>query len=118
MNKLTGKIRRRHYSEAGRRKMVKEYQSGSMSQVHFAASRGISATTLQNWIRKYHPTRKDKTPGKLLPVRVLPDSHLCDPLSLGHSFEITLNSRRQLRVPSGFNAEEVKNLVRILEEPC
>jgi transposase-like protein len=118
MNKPTERITRRRYSEKERREMVEEYKASSMSQVRFASSRGISAATLQNWLRKFHKSKGGEQPGKLLPVRVLPDSCLDDTQSLGRSFEITLNSCRQLRVPSGFDAEEVKKLVHLLEETC
>ena len=118
MNKPTVKIKRRRFTEAERREIVDEYKSGSMSQAHLASTQGISASTLQNWLRRYRPLRKAVLPGKLLPVRVLHDSCLSDSLSPDRSFEITLNSHRKIRVPSGFDTEEVKNLVRILEETC
>jgi transposase-like protein len=118
MKKRTKQTKCRRHTEEERLKIIEEYRASGMNQARFASHCGISATTLQNWLRKSHELRGNGPLGKLLPVKVLPGSGPDGLSSPGRSFTITLRSCRRLHVPTGFDPEEVRILVGILEEPC
>jgi transposase-like protein len=109
---------RRRYTEAERLEILEEFNTSGHSQVRFAAQRGISTTTLRNWLRESQELVKKKSSKKFLPVRIMPETREDGGSCPGRSFEITLKSRRRLYVPSGFDPEEVRLLVGILEETC
>jgi transposase-like protein len=117
MAKQRNKKQRRH-SDAERRSILAAFAASGQSQARFAERQGISTTTLQNWLRVARASRGGGSLPELVPVRVR-DAR--DELALGSEpkcFEITLRSQRRLLVPSGFEAQEVRLLVEILEARC
>lgn len=107
----------RRYRETERNEIVTEYKTSGLSQASIASRHGISATTLQNWLRARREAQSEESSPKLLPVRIVPGNGE-DASPFEPAFEITLKSRRRLRVPSGFDPKEVRLLVGILEETC
>ena len=118
MKKRTKQIKCRRHTEEERLKIIEAYRESGMNQVRFASHCGISVTTLQNWLRKSHELRGNGPLGKLLPVKVIHGNGPDGFSPLGRSFAITLRSCRRLHVPTGFDPEEVRILVGILEETC
>jgi len=111
--------RRSRSTESDRREILKEYRKSGLSQTRFAESRDLSVSTLRSWLRKSPSTAQtDKPTGKLLPVRVISDPWIGTPPSSGLSFEIFFHSGRRLRVPSGFDPHELKDLIDLLDSSC
>jgi len=112
-------VRRCRYTKSERQEIISGFNACGMTQARYASRHGISPTTLQNWLRARRELQKNEESPKLLPVRILPEG--CGSLparSLDSVFEVTLNSNRQLRIPSGFDPKEVSQLVKILETTC
>lgn len=110
---------RGHYSESDRREIIKEYRKSGLSQLRFAEAKDLSVSTLRSWIRKFpSSTQADQPAGKLLPVRVISDARVIESTSSGFSFEVQFPSGKKLRVPSGFDSKELKDLIHLLDSPC
>jgi transposase-like protein len=118
MKRSSDKPRRRRFSDSERQEIITEYKTSNLSQASIALRHGISKATIQNWLRTHRKSQSKDGSQKLLPVRIIDEDFREASLTSGPAFEITLKSNRRLRVPSGFDLDEVRLLVQILEEPC
>ena len=113
--KTTPKRQRRRYSKEDREKILLEYASSDQSQAGFAASKGISVTTFQNWLRKSRQTKATSKAGDLIPVRLVPGQTSSEACGL---IEIELPTGLLIRLSPGFDPDEIRTLVKILTESC
>ena len=81
-----------------------------MSIRRFAEARGIAPGTFywwRSWLRRQ--------PGDLVALDVVGDPEAAvPPVPTGQMYEIEVDSRLVLRVPSGFDADDVRRLVQVL----
>lgn len=118
MQRSSDKPQRRRFTDSERQEIITEYKTSNLSQAIIALRHGISKATIQNWLRTHRKSQSKDGSQRLLPVRIFDeDCREASPTS-GPVFEITLKSNRRLCVPPGFDLNEVRSLVKILEEPC
>jgi hypothetical protein len=90
--------------------LLREQASSGLSLRAFAASRGVSANTLQYW--KYKRARWDEV---FEEIRVVPAAAVernTAPL------EVVLSGGRAVRVHGDFDADVLRRLLTALESPC
>ena len=119
MEQPSRKPRRRRHSKSQREAILEEYRQSSLKQDDFAKEKGISSSTLQRWLQlsKLSSCREEPT-GDLIPVRLVSQAPPSRNPSTSSPFEIVLAAGRILRVPPGFDPEEVRLLLKFLEAPC
>jgi len=49
---------------------------------------------------------------------VISDARVIEPHSSGFLFEVQFPSGKKMRVPSGFDTNELKELIHLLDSPC
>jgi len=97
--------------------LLAEHGGSGLSLRAFAESKGIKPATLYCWHRRLRPRRGKKKP-TLVPVRVVDASPAAGTTSgdaAEHRFEITVPGDRIVSVPSGFDAEELRRLLDVLD---
>ena len=99
--------KRRYRSAREIQEVLAAFEASGLSQAAFARSRGVSPTSLNNWIRRWR--RPGETATALVPVHVVPGGPSTPP------FEVRLGNRRIVRVPSGFDAAELRRLLAAVE---
>ena len=108
------------------RKLLALQARDGLSRQEIAARAGIKPSTVTWW--RYELARLDRARGRakvdagaLVPVTVreaVPTADVVRPASPS-AYEVVLSGGRVLRVPQGFEANEVHALVRVLEAaPC
>jgi transposase-like protein len=107
---------RRRFSDTERAAVLAEYKQSDLSQVRFCEEKGISPSTLQNWIRRSRDAEEPPRPVALVPVRLRSSVSRFESPGPDRCYEISLSPSRHLSVPPGFDPEEVRTLVSILEE--
>lgn len=101
--------------EAHARAVLKRFSRSGLSRAAFGRREGISPVTLARWRREFPgegglPAGRDR----FLEVR------LPGPVARG-SFELALGEGRSLRVPPGFDADDLRRLLEVLcwrSGPC
>lgn len=107
----TGKPRDLHKEQEWRRRL-REWQRSGLSAAAFCRRYGLAEKYLYRWRRII--AERDAEQAAFIPVHVLAESASQDTL------EVLLTSGRRLRVPSGFDAATLRQLLAVLEEqsPC
>jgi transposase-like protein len=94
-------------SESKWRALISEQERSGLSVREFADVHGVTPSTLYWWRSKLKRRQPD-----LVPVAVVAD----DPLQSGHvdGFELRIDAALTLRIPSGFDASELRRLLAAL----
>ena len=90
--------------------LVGRFKASGLSQTAFAKKVGVSGNSISNWRRL---DREDQLPTKgpdLIPVRVTPPRS-----AEARPMEVVLRNGRTLRVPAGFDEEELVGVIKVLE---
>lgn len=97
------------------RQRIRDWQDSGLSVRAFCARRGLSQQSFYAWRRELQ--RRDSEKPLFVPVR-LQVNELSAPV--GHALEVFLASGRSIRVPPGFDAGTLRQLLAVLEEgsPC
>jgi transposase len=90
------------------------WQSSGLSVAAFCARHGLASASFYAWRRTLQ--RRAAQPVPLLPVQLVPEQTL--PASL--PLEVVLADGRLVRVPVGFDAATLRQLLTLLQEepPC
>ena len=105
--------KRRVRSEVEIGEIVEAYESSGLTQAAFARSHKVALSSLSYWIRKVRGGWKQRPePAALVPVRVVGSVM---PVS---RFEVQLANDRVVRVPAGFDGDELRRLLSVVESPC
>ena len=85
-----------------------------LSMTAFAEREGIRPSTLSWWRWKLgvEPSSVESEPPRFVQLEV------SAPSSPGFSYEIEVGEQVRLRIPSGFEEEELRGLLRALRELC
>jgi transposase-like protein len=105
----TGKPRDLHKEQEWRRRL-RDWQLSGLSVSAFCRRHGVARKRLYAWRRIL--ARRDAEQAVFVPVRLLTEN--------GHqdtTLEVLLAGGRRLRVPSGFDAATLRQLLAVLEEP-
>ena len=104
-----GRVR---FTAAERSRIVEEFRRSGLTRAKFAPSVGVSAWTLSQWASRERMER-----GGLSRARL--DVQVFDPNAPARgAFELIFSSKLSLRVPAGFDGDELRRLISILSEPC
>lgn len=113
---MAGRHRRDRGKEQFWRRVIGQWQRSGGSVRAFCEERGLSEPSFYNWRRVIaerdgHKAASKKGQPAFVPVRVL---------DAGALLEVTLARGRVVRVPRGFDADTLRQLLAILEEvrPC
>ncbi len=111
--------RRRNRTQAEGEELIGEYVESGMTQREFCGREGISVGTLTYWLRRIGNTGMDEEAGRtsLVEVQVVEDGE--PRVAKDHErpgYEIILSGERRLRIPTGFDADEVAVLLAVLED--
>jgi len=104
-------------------KLLTEQESSGLSLRAFAESRGVNVATFYGWHRRLRPKRAQHKKGgpALVPVRVVDPvteaTPACGPAP-PQTFEVTIPGERVISVPVGFDAQELRRLLSVLDSSC
>lgn len=93
--------------------VIDEFERSEMTVGEFAQARGFSKWQIYEWRRRIRRLREEEGksgPGDSLFVAV----HSAG-LSSGERFELELSHGRRVRVPTGFNAGDLRRLIEVIE---
>jgi transposase-like protein len=97
--------------------LVRRWQRSTLTVCEFCEEQGLSEASFYAWRRTLRErgllqsSRVSTTAPAFVKLRVGPESSAATPV------EVVLAGRRRLRVRPGFDAETLRQLVRLLEEP-
>jgi hypothetical protein len=96
------------------RHWIGQWQHSGLSVRAFCARHDLALPSFYAWRR--HIQQRDAAAGTFLPVQVLCE----DEPSPANTFEVVLPRGRTLRVPPGFDAAALRQLLAVLDEapPC
>ena len=105
-------------AQAEGEELVAEYVESELTQREFCVQKGICVGTLAYWLRKVSSaeTAAGQSGARLMEVQLISDDQsrvTRDQERPG--YELLLPGERRLRVPRGFDAEEVAVLLGVLE---
>ena len=108
----TGKPRDLHKEQEWRRRL-RDWQRSGLSVSAFCRRHGLAEKHLYRWRRIL--AERDAEQTTFVPVRLLTENSSQD-----STLEVLLASGRRLRVPRGFDAATLRQLLAVLEEqsPC
>ena len=120
MAEMENPVRR---TRADYEKLLAEYGASGLSLRAFAESKGIKPGTLYAWHRRLRPrvTRQKQKKSTLVPVRLVggvEEAAPTQPVTTARSFEVTIPGERVVSVPIGFDAEELRRLLAVLDAAC
>ncbi len=95
------------------RRWIGQWQHSGLSVRAFCARHDLAEPSFYAWRREIR--QRDATTDVFVPVQVVPDDQ-----PLPSPFEVVLAGGRTLRVPPGFDAVALRQLLAVLEEtsPC
>jgi hypothetical protein len=95
------------------RRWIGQRQQSGLSVRAFCAHHDLAQPNFYAWRREIR--QRDAAAGTFVPVRVVPDDEPSP-----SPFEVVLPGGRTLRVPPGFDAAALRQLLAVLEEvaPC
>lgn len=110
--------RRRNRTQAEGEELIAEYVESGMTQREFCEQEEISVGTLAYWLRRISNPGMDEgtSPASLVEVQLVDDGE--PQAAKDHErpgYEIILSGERRLRIPTGFDADEVAVLLAVLE---
>ena len=89
------------------------FEASGQSQSAFARAHDLSPSSLSNWLRRPRRRRRSKASrAALVPVQMIP------PPCSSAPYEVQLANNRVVRVPPGFDTEELRRLLAAVESPC
>ena len=96
------------------RRWIARWQSSGLSVAAFCARHGLAAPSFYAWRRTLQ--RRAAPPAAFVPVRLVPDEAPVPARPL----EVVLPDGRLVRVPAGFDAATLRQLLAVLREgpPC
>ena len=103
-----GKPRDRHKEQHWRR-LLRDWQRSGLSVAAFCRRAGVADNRFYAWRRILG--ERDAEQATFIPVRLLTESGSPD-----GSLEVLLTKGRRLRVPPGFDAATLRQLLAVLEE--
>jgi transposase len=108
----TGKPRDLHKEQEWRRRL-RDWERSGLSVSAFCRRYGVAENRLYAWRRIL--VQRDAAQAAFVPVRLLADNSSQD-----NTLEVVLEGGRRLRVPEGFDAATLRQLLAVLEEqtPC
>ena len=100
-------------AEAKWRSLIAAQERSGLSVRVFAATHGIAAATLYWWRSRLS---RRQSPSELVPVEIVDHDIALEPAARRTSadFEVHLDSGATLRIPTGFDAAELRRLVQAL----
>jgi hypothetical protein len=96
------------------RRWIGQWQQSGLSVRAFCARHQLTQASFYAWRRLIR--QRDAATATFLPVQVIPDEQPSPP----SPFEVLLPGSRTVRVPHGFDAAALRQLLAVLEEvgPC
>ncbi len=102
------------YKERQWRRWIRQWQTSGLSVTAFCARFGLATANFYAWRRLLQ--RRDATTAAFVPVRVVADT----PQAPTGALEVLLPDGHSVRVPPGFDAATLRQLLAVLREerPC
>jgi transposase len=92
------------------RRWIAQWQTSGLSVAAFCARHGLAAPSFYAWRRTLQ--RRDDPPAAFMPVQLRPDEVSTPPRPL----EVVLPDGRLVRIPAGFDAATLRQLLAALRE--
>ncbi len=111
-------IRRIHRTREEIAGLLADYHSSGLTQSDFVRSRGISQSSLSNWLRasRQHQAEENEAP-RLVPVRIT--TVAAEPSSVARpGFQLDLPGGLRLWIPADFDERALGRLLPILADRC
>ncbi len=110
--------RKKYRKAADYEVLLAEHATSGMTLLAFAESKGIPPRTFYKWNQKLRPREPEKRRDRadLVEVQILETSS--DDAVRDQFFELTISGGRVLSIPSGFDDEELRRLIAVLEPAC
>lgn len=102
-------------TEARWRSLIAAQEHSGESVAQFAAQRGLNAATLYWWRSQLR--RRDQVEPEFVPIEIV-DAKRATDRDARAGFELELRGGRRLRVPPGFDADELARLISAIERAC
>lgn len=106
--------KRRMRAAARWRRLVAEQERSGLTPAEFAARRGFKAATLYWWRSRLK--RADRSAPTIVPIAITESTSTIR--AARADFELELAGGRVLRVPRGFDEQELARLLAALERAC
>ena len=94
--------------------VIDEFERSEMTVAEFAQARGFSKWQIYEWRRRIRRLRAEEQGSRSVDSPFVPVQTTA-PVSAGGRFELELGRGRRLRVPSGFNAGDLRRLIEVIE---
>lgn len=95
--------------------MIAAQERSGEGVAQFAEARGLNAATLYWWRSQLR--RRDRREPEFVPIEIV-DARPATVRDARAVFELELVGGRRLRVPTGFDAEELARLIAAVERAC
>ena len=92
-----------------------EYETSPLSRDEFCRKHGVSAATLSRYRQRRQHRPKATSPTRLVAVEMA-EAKLVKPITATSSLFVITSTGRRIEVASGFDAELLIQLVRVLEQ--
>jgi hypothetical protein len=103
----------RRYTDAERRRAVKDFECGGISAAEFCRRRGMSSVSLAQWRRRYSGNAHS-VPAAVPPWLPVVITDADQPAADSGVVYVMIAGTRRLEVPSGFSPADVQVLWSIL----
>ena len=98
--------------EANAREVLSRFAAGELGRAAFCRAEGISPMTLGRWMAEFGANARPPATERFVEVRL-------DRGSVPSGFELEVSSGRRLRIPVGFDVQELERLLGVIERsPC
>ena len=96
------------------RRRIREWRASGLAVRDFCKRHGLEERSFYAW--RLELGRRDAAASAFVPVRIVAD----DAAVVGGGLEVALSNGRAIRVPPGFDAATLRQLLTVLEEgqPC
>ena len=106
---------RRRRSSAEVEQLVKEYEASGLGRQAFCKKHGLSLTTLSRHQKRKQLWAESARASRLLPVEISP-ARPAEASQKRGELQVCLSTGRKIEVRGGFDAQVLRQLVRVLEQ--
>ncbi len=113
---ITGKERRRYWSDADKLRIVAEADMPGVTQKEVARRNDVHPNQIYIWRKAFQKNGKKNSSNDttFLPVELVPDQKT-EPVSPDEPLEVVLKNDRVIRIGKGFDEDTLKRVLAVLE---
>lgn len=97
--------------------LLEDYNSSGLSQRAYAESKGLSLSTLGNWLKLSRLEGDPGTRPRLVPVKIVDRFSALGPVTAG-GFELSFPGGLRLSIPPDFQENALRRLLPLVWQPC